>query len=186
VKYQFTGQVSYDLPVGSGRAVNLNGVSNAIAGGWTINGILYLGTGIPIESPTVGAAVPYFDQRPDMTCNPATGAPHTAAVWFNPNCFSFPASPFVPGTSPAYLDQVRTMGARELDVSIYKTFRLGEHKELRFDASAYNLPNKAQFGYPNVPTITVVSATPSTAAFGQITNTVNTPRQFQFGARFSF
>jgi carboxypeptidase family protein len=191
VKYSFTGQVSYDLPVGSGRAVNLNGVSNAIAGGWTINGILYLGTGIPIESPTVGAAVPYFDQRPNLTCDPSRGAPHTATVWFNPNCFVIPASPLVPGTSPAYLDQVRTMGARELDLSIYKTFRLGEHKELRFDVSAYNLPNKAQFGYPNVPTITVVNAAlgqtpPSTANFGQITNTINTPRQFQFGARFSF
>jgi hypothetical protein len=186
VKYNFSGEVSYDLPVGSGRAVNLNGVSNAIAGGWTINGILYVGTGIPIESPTVGAAVPYFDQRPNLTCNPATGAPRSAAVWFNPNCFSFPASPFVPGTSPAYLDNVRTMGARELDLSIYKAFHFGEHKELRFDVSAYNLPNKAQFGYPNVPTLTVVSSSPSTAAFGQITNTINTPRQFQFGARFSF
>jgi Carboxypeptidase regulatory-like domain len=188
VKYQFTGQASYDLPVGSGRAVNLNGVANAIAGGWTINGILYLGTGVPIASPTVGAATPFFNQRPDLTCDPSRGAPHTAAVWFNPDCFVIPGSPLVPGTAPAYLDHVRTMGARELDVSIYKTFRLGEHKELRFDVSSYNLPNKAQFGYPNLPTITFVNAStpPSSANFGQITNTVNTPRQFQFGARFTF
>jgi hypothetical protein len=186
VKYQFTGQASYDLPVGKGQAVNLNGVGNAILGGWTMNGILYLGTGIPIASPTVGAATGYFNQRPDMTCNPATGAPHTAAVWFNPNCFAFPASPFVPGTAPAYLDGVRTMGARDLDLSLYKTFSLGETRNLRFEISSYNVANKAQFGMPNVPTLTVVSASPSTAAFGQITNTINTPRQFQFGARFSF
>ena len=186
VKYQFTGQASYDLPVGKGRAVNLNGVGNAILGGWTMNGILYLSTGIPIASPTVGAGISYFNQRPDMTCNPATGAPHTAAVWFNPNCFSFPASPFVPGTAPAYLDGVRTMGARDLDLSLYKTFSLGETRALRFEISSYNVANKAQFGMPNVPTLTVVSASPSTAAFGQITNTINTPRQFQFGARFSF
>src|SRR5262249_42701290 len=44
VKYSFTGQVSYDLPVGNSRAVDLRGVSNAILGGWTINGILYLST----------------------------------------------------------------------------------------------------------------------------------------------
>ena len=37
VKYQFTGQVSYDLPVGKGQRVNLNGVSNAVLGGWTVN-----------------------------------------------------------------------------------------------------------------------------------------------------
>jgi hypothetical protein len=186
VKYQFTGQASYDLPVGKGRAVNLNGVGNAILGGWTMNGILYLSTGIPIASPTVGAGISYFNQRPDMTCNPATGAPHTAAVWFNPNCFSFPASPFVPGNAPAYLDGVRTMGARDLDLSLYKTFSLGETRALRFEVSSYNVANKAQLGMPNVPTLTVVSAAPSTAAFGQITSTINTPRQFQFGARFSF
>src|SRR6202035_6140789 len=29
VKYQFTAQASYDLPVGKGRALNLNGVSDA-------------------------------------------------------------------------------------------------------------------------------------------------------------
>jgi len=33
VKFQFTVQASYDLPVGKGRALNLNGVANAIAGG---------------------------------------------------------------------------------------------------------------------------------------------------------
>jgi len=186
VKYQFTGQASYDLPVGKGQAVNLNGVGNAILGGWTMNGILYLSSGIPIASPTVGAAIGYFNQRPDMTCNPATGAPHTATVWFNPNCFSFPASPFVPGTAPAYLDGVRTMGARDLDLSLYKTFAIRENKSLRFEISSYNVANKAQFGMPNVPTLTVATSSPSTAAFGQITNTINTPRQFQFGARFTF
>ncbi len=54
VKYQFTGQVSYDLPVGKGQAVNLNGVANAILGGWTTNAILYLSTGFPSHSPASG------------------------------------------------------------------------------------------------------------------------------------
>ena len=44
VKYQFTGQASYDLPIGPGRAINMNGVGNAILGGWTLNGIMYLST----------------------------------------------------------------------------------------------------------------------------------------------
>jgi hypothetical protein len=43
--------------------MNLNGVSNAVLGGWTANGIVYLGGGIPIASPTVGAGISYFDQR---------------------------------------------------------------------------------------------------------------------------
>ncbi|HEY3616408.1 MAG TPA: hypothetical protein VGK96_06315, partial [Candidatus Sulfotelmatobacter sp.] len=75
-------------------------------------------------------------------------------------------------------------GARDLDLSIYKTFMFGETKALRFDVSAYNTTNTPQYGYPSVPSIT--DATTQGLPFGLITNTINTPRQFQFGARFSF
>ena len=184
VKYQFTGQMSYDLPVGRGQAVNLSGVTDAVLGGWTVNGILYLSTGVPIASPSSGANPSYFAQRADLTCNPASGAPHTVNAWFNDNCFSIPASSFAPGTAPAYLDHVRTRGARDLDLSIYKTFRIGETKALRFDISGYNMSNTPQYGYPSVPDIT--TATTQGLPFGLITNTINTPRQFQFGARFNF
>jgi len=187
VKYQFTGEVSYDLPVGPGRAVQLNSVGNAFLGGWTANGILYLSTGIPIASPIVGAPISYFNQRPDLTCNPSSGAPHSVNEWFSPACFAIPSSPFVAGTAPAYLDNVRTMGARNLDISLYKSFPMGEARNLRFEVSSYNITNLAQLGMPGVPSITNVQTQPSIAAtFGQITNTVNTPRQFQFGARFTF
>ncbi|MGB8478427.1 MAG: carboxypeptidase regulatory-like domain-containing protein [Acidobacteriaceae bacterium] len=187
VKYQFTGMVSYDLPVGPGRAIQPDRVANILLGGWTANGILYLSTGIPIASPVVGAPVSYFNQRPNLSCDPSKGAPHTATTWFNYSCFTLPGSPFVPGTAPAYLDHVRTMGSRDLDISLYKNFRMGETRNLRLDVSSYNLTNRAQLGMPQVPTITDVQTQPSVAAtFGTITSTVNTPRQFQFGARFTF
>ena len=184
VKYQFTGQVSYDLPVGKGRAVNLNGVGNSVLGGWTVNGILYLSTGVPIASPSSGVNPSFFSQRSDLTCDPSKGAPHTAAAWFNDTCFAIPSSSFIPGTAPAYLDHVRTKGARDLDLSLYKTFVFGETKALRFDVSSYNVTNTPQLGYPSVPNIT--AATTQSIPFGKITNTINTPRQFQFGARFTF
>jgi hypothetical protein len=191
VKYSFTGQVSYDLPVGKGMPVNLNGVSNAVLGGWTVNGILYLSDGVPIASPSSGTSPSYFGQRADEVCNPAKGAPHTPAQWFSVNCFVQPgtenggaANPLVPGTAPAYLDNVRTRGARDLDLSIYKTFKLTETKALRFDISGYNMSNTAQYGYPNV--VSVVTAAQPGENFGQIIQNVNTPRQYQFGARFTF
>ena len=184
VKYQFTGQASYDLPVGKGRAVNLNGFSNSVLGGWTVNGIVYLSTGVPIASPSSGVSPSFFSQRADLTCDPSKGAPHTVAAWFNDTCFAIPANAFVPGTAPAYLDHVRTKGARDVDLSLYKTFLIGETKALRFDVSSYNISNTPQLGYPSVPNIT--TATTQSVPFGNITNTINTPRQFQFGARFTF
>lgn len=187
VKYQFTWQMSYDLPVGKGRALNLEGALDRAFGGWTTNAIVYVSSGIPIASPVAGTDISYFAQRADMNCNPAHGAPHSAATWFNYNCFSVPSSPFVPGTAPAYLDGVRTMGARDLDLSIFKTFDITERMKVRFDISSYNVFNKAQLGMPNVPSMADVTSQPDVAtSFGQITNTVNTPRQFQFGVRFIF
>jgi hypothetical protein len=187
VKYQFTGNVSYDLPAGRGRALNLTGVSDAFLGGWTVNAIAYLSTGVPIASPTSGVAPSYFNQRSDLACDPSHGALHTAATWFNASCFAIPASPFVAGNAPAYLDHVRTMGAQDFDFSLYKHFSLGKERNIRLEISSYNVANRAQLGMPGAPDITQVTSNPAeAAAFGQITQTVNSPRQFQFGARFAF
>jgi hypothetical protein len=191
LKYSFTGQVSYDLPIGKGQAINLHGVANAIAGGWTTNGILYLSTGVPTHAPGSGNPLTPFNQRSDMVCNPAQGAPHTVNDWFNINCFVQPGSenggnpnPYIPGTAPVYLDNVRTRGARNLDLSVYKTFKFTETKALRFDISGYNMTNYAQYGYPSVNSVVGVAS--EGESFGVISNNVNSPRQFQFGARFTF
>jgi hypothetical protein len=51
--------------------------------------------------------------------------------------------------------------------------------------SSYNITNSVQLGYPSV--FWNPSPTPDNmATFGQITNTVNTPRQFQFASKFTF
>jgi hypothetical protein len=197
VKYQFNAQASYDLPMGRGRALNLNGPANVILGGWTVNGIAYLSTGVPVASPTSGTPNGYFNQRANMVCDPSKGAPHTAALWFSDACFTVPgvavgstdlstANRFVPGTAPAYLDHVRTMGAQDVDLSLYKNFPLGKEKILRLEISSYNITNKAQLGMPAVPSITDVINGQATTPFGQILSTVNSPRQFQFGSRFTF
>jgi len=193
VKYQFTWQASYDLPVGNGRAVNLTGISNAILGNWTVDGIFYLSSGVPIPSPYIGvgsAAIggnQYLNQRADIACDPSKGAPRTAAVWFTADCFAQPAQPFIPGTAPAYLDHLRTMGANDLDLTFSKTFKLGEKRDIRFDITSYNVANRPQFGEPNIPTFGSGWGTgPGGNQFGQITSTSNTPRQFQFASRFTF
>jgi len=61
--------------------MNLSGVANAILGGWTVNGVFYLSTGIPsvrrLSAPHFLTSV----NGPNMTCNPGKGAPHTAEQW---------------------------------------------------------------------------------------------------------
>lgn len=180
VKYQLNWQASYDLPVGKGRAIALHGVANEALGSWTINGIAYFSTGIPINSPVVGNNQ-FFNQRTDMVCDPSKGALHTADQWFSDACFARPNSLYVAGTAPSYLDHVRTMGANDLDLSLFKSFSLGDHRNLRIEISSYNIANRAQLGGPNVTSQSV-----GYPNFGKIYATVNTPRQFQFGSRFTF
>ena len=188
VKYQFTGLASYDLPFGHDRARSLQGLTDALLGEWTVNAIAYVSTGVPINSPISGITPSYFAQRADLTCNPAQGAPHTSQQWFSPNCFLLPASPFVAGSAPAYLDHVRTEGAQDVDVTLGKTFQFGEVKSLRLDVSSFNIENRPQFAAPTFPTIQNLAADPATYGpqFGVITSDVNTPRQFQFASRFTF
>jgi hypothetical protein len=56
---------------------------------------------------------------------------------------------------------------------------------VRFEASAYNLTNSVQYGYPNVFWYPQPDASNMTG-FGQVTGDVNTPRQLQFGSKFTF
>jgi hypothetical protein len=184
VTNQFSGQVSWDLPAGNGRALNLHGAPNAILGNWTINSIVYLSSGVPVNTPN-GTGDIWFNQRVDQICNPAKGAPHDAAMWFNYTCFAQPGNPFRPGYSPAYQSTVRTDGAHQADVSLYKNFPLRGERNLRFEIAAYNISNTEQLGYPNI--FWNPSPTPANmAGFGQITSSSNQPRQFQLASRFTF
>jgi hypothetical protein len=74
-----------------------------------------------------------------------------------------------------------------VDISLYKHFKLGGERDLRFEIASYNIANRAQLGMPGTPSITSVQTNPAQAAvFGLITSTVNSPRQFQFASRFTF
>lgn len=101
--------------------------------------------------------------------------------WFNYNCLSEPASRFAPGTAPSYLTHVRTDGGHNLDASTFKNFPFTERTNLQLEFAAYNLTNTPQLGYPRVfwnPRPTPANM----AGFGQITSTINVPRQLQFAA----
>lgn len=189
VSWWLSWQMSYDLPVGRDRALNLsNSVANGVLGGWTVNNVVSLGGGVPVVvSP--GFTDQYLGQRPNLTCDPAKGAPHTSTEWFLPNCFAQPSSPFVPGTSPRTLSDVRAQGTRNWDASLSKRVKLGESRNLDLTFSAYNLTNSVQLGipfatwYPASTGQTIQDANPT---FGNITYAASTPRQFQFSARFQF
>ncbi len=92
-----------------------------------------------------------------------------------------PASPFVPGTGPRTLPDVRSDGTHNLDVSLFKEFPFNERARLEFQLAAFNVTNSVQLGIPNA-----FWNPASLASFGQITYAASQPRQFQFGLRFIY
>src|SRR5260370_40098979 len=97
---------------------------------------------------------------------------------------------FPAGTAGPILPGIRANGARNLDLSLAKHFKLGEQRDLQVRAAAYNLTNSVQFGYPNVfwapENFGQQPNDAHQAGFGQITNQANVPRQIRFEARFVF
>jgi len=75
-----------------------------------------------------------------------------------------------------------------MDLTLVKNIALKRQMNLRFEVSSYNVFNKAQFAAPSFPDIQDLISNPDTYAsqFGVITADANTPRQFQFGSKFTF
>jgi hypothetical protein len=122
-----------------------------------------------------------MNQRPDLVCDPSNGAQHTQAQWFSPACYAAPASPYIPGNAPRTLSGVRADGTHNLDFSLFKNFSLGEQRNVQLRAECFNLTNSVQLGMPNA------GWNPNNlATFGQVNSAASSPRQIQFGARFTF
>jgi hypothetical protein len=81
-------------------------------------------------------------------------------------------------TMSARFSGVRGDGANNLDLAIIKNTRLREGIQLQLRFEAINALNHPQFNPPN--------ATPTSSAFGQVTQTWASPRTILFAAKILF
>jgi len=171
---------TYLLPVGKGRQFlsNANGVTNAILGGWQIQTIVILRSGIPY-TPIVGTDVANTgigSQRPNL--NPSYSNPgfqKSLAKWFDP-------TRYVQAPSLTYGNvkgsTLRGDMWRQYDASIFKNFNMPGETKLSFRAEAFNLPNTTSF---NAPGATVTSSTCCA-----VTSTSTASRDIQFALKYDF
>lgn len=97
--------------------------------------------------------------------------------YMNANCFSSPNN-FVYGTESRTDNSLRTPGAANWDMSLFKNIPIHESMALDFRVEAFNIFNRVQFGSPN--------SSLGNAQFGQITSQYNNPRILQLAGRFDF
>jgi hypothetical protein len=170
-----TATMTYDLPVGKGRLVNLQSRwLNLVAGGWKIASTYIYQAGGPI----VWNNADYVYYGGDLKVNPRNvdGLSFDKSLidTASANQFQFHVRTF----SSTY-SNLRTDGINNLDTSLMKNFRLSERgANLQLKADAFNAVNHPVFGAPNV--------TPTNTAFGTITTQANRPRLMQISAKISF
>ncbi len=190
-----------DLPFGRNKHFlsDAHGVVNGIVGGWRVNGITTIRSGVPISSyqffpgsalSQLGGGQGYFGaqglwMRPDLVagCNlKASGsrASRAANGWFNTACFQpvDTSSEMRFGDAPRNIDTVRMDHMNNWDFSLSKRNDITESVYLQFTAEFFNAFNHVRFGAPNEQV--------GTPTFGVVTSQVNPPRAIQFGLRVGF
>ena len=148
-----------------------------LLGGWQLNGIFQAQSGFPFTVTDPVAALSGLTNRPNMTCDPNEGAPHTVAQWFNTNCFARRPAASTTGASSQPRNAVRGPGFNRTDLSIFKNFSFGTNKRIQIRIEGFNIFNQERFGNP--------VNNSAAANFGQLT-TSDDGRIVQFGAKFTF
>jgi hypothetical protein len=102
------------------------------------------------------------NQRPNQVLANPYASSKSASGWLNPNAFANPA----PGTyGNLGRSNLLGPGSFQLDLSVTRTFPLGEGKNLQFRGEAFNLPNHVNLDIP--------VAALNSPAFGQIQNDIS-------------
>jgi hypothetical protein len=178
----FVQSYVYDLPFGVGRKWMHQGLVAKVLGGWQVNGILTLMTGLPMTFTANGNSLntPGSPQTADQI------APVT--VLYGINTASKGGSPWFSTSSFAQPNGVRFGSSGRnvmsgpnffnLDASIFKIFNFTERMTGELRGEAFSVTNTPQFNNP----VTDVS----NANFGYITGVMGGARGMQLGFKLSF
>jgi outer membrane receptor protein involved in Fe transport len=176
IRHRLTIAWNYVLPFGVGQKwLNGGGPADYVLGGWQVNGINTIQTGLPF-TPTLSATTVNTGtgSRPDRIADGTLANP-TVDRWFDTAAFVTPA-PFTYGNAGRNI--LYGPGRVNFDFSLFKEFLIKEGFRLQFRTEVFNLFNTAQFDLPN--------AAIGAANAGTITSIVGTPRQIQFGLKAVF
>ncbi|MBZ5702508.1 MAG: TonB-dependent receptor [Acidobacteriia bacterium] len=173
----------YELPFGRGKrwGHDWSRPLDWALGGWQMNGIYTLQSGLPFTVNIDGNPGTWPSAvRPDLVGAPSVN-PGNLNNYINAAAFAAPPSTGGvydrPGT--AGRDILRGPGSSNLDFALFKNLAFTERFKAQFRAQAYNLSNTPHFGNPN--------SNFSWGNFGQISGTVPfTYRQVELGLRIIF
>ena len=187
VKHLLSFNWTYELPF----AKQDRGLKGAVLGGWILNNIATIRSGNPFtvrmsfnRSGNLNTVNFSANERPNIKAgrsnNPILGG---VTQYFDVTAFELP-----PVNTRGTLGRNTLIGPGmvNIDMSLSKTFRLAEKRNLQFRTEVFNLPNRANFSIPS-GLITFTNAAGAVApTAGQITSTTTTARQIQLALKLTF
>jgi hypothetical protein len=174
----------YELPFGEGKPWATTGLSNTILGGWQLNGVFSAYSGRPFQLTASGASLnmPHNQQTPDQVKETVEifGNVGDAGTYFDTSAFKRVTAVQFGNVGR---NTMRGPGQRNLDLSLFRTFKLSPTVGLQFRAEGFNMTNTPHFSNPN--------GNVNSSNFGKILSTdsswaMGRSRQFRFGLRLSF
>jgi hypothetical protein len=191
---------SYELPFGRGKPWLNQGLPNVLLGGWALNGVFRVQSGIPFQISSSFCNVP---AQLNNFCSPALlggASPFSQSpTHFDPsqpvlNVNSFePASSFnfYTGSGPR-VQNFRQPSYSDFDIGLEKSIHITERFKFQLRGDAFNIFNQHHFN--NVGTFLLSGGTGGSAFntdvaspdFGNWNGTVTSPRNIQVSARISF
>jgi hypothetical protein len=187
--HRFVANAIYSLPIGKGGMIlNSDSAASRFIGGWQVNAILTLASGIPFtvtapdESDTGANHASYAscigNPFAGATTNPSQIAGGGAGFYLNPNAFAIPAVGTFGNCAPRAF---HGPGTENLDASIFKIFALTERFRLEFRSEFFNAINHPNFANPDAN-----FTSSSLGSFGKVFATTTDPRQIQFALKLYY
>lgn len=182
---------SAELPLGRGKKWAQNGIASYILGGWQLNGIFSVYSGVPFTVSSAGTSLnaPGNTQTADQVKSEVAilGGTGPGQAYFDPLAF-VPVTEARFGTSG--INSLRGPGVVNLDAGLFREFAVSERFRIQFRAESFNVTNTPHFNNPgtNVSNLQLRpdGSVASLRGFSEITSAADDERQVRFGLRISF
>jgi hypothetical protein len=174
--YRIAALGVYELPFGGGRRfLNGGGLAAAIAGNWQISGSWEFQPGALLDW---GNLFFYGDLADIAVDNPTRDRWFNTDAGFEKDPAKTPAA-FQKRSFPFRVDGVRSQNLTATNVSMQRTFDIGNRRSIQLRVDGQNLFNRQQWNDPNV--------NPTSTLFGQVTTVaLNQMRFFTFVMRVNY
>ncbi len=213
-RHTFNMLVTYELPLGKGKAWATGAFADKVLGGWSVSSVYSAASGLPLAVVDLNACATEFGSTsnngsPVGMIRMSSGAigtsrhnnPNTTGTYGTnsspggvPNAFQDPDAVVAQFRYPTFADNTLGVGAVRglfrwnVDLALAKTTHVTERLSTRFDVQFVNAFNHPMFGASTYYGYNVEPNTDisSPHTFGVLSQQFNSPRYIQMGLRFDF